>query len=97
MNDFQLDFSETSTEAWKNQILKELKDETSKIEFTDKIEDISLDITLPATEDFNSASNNPTNDWKASAFIEVKDEKTANKLALNCLNQGYNELIFNLN
>jgi methylmalonyl-CoA mutase len=97
MNDFQLDFSETSTEAWKNQILKELKDETSKIEFTDKIEEISLDITLPATEDFNSARSNSTNDWKASAFIEVNDEKTANKLALNCLNQGYNELIFKFN
>jgi len=34
MNDFQLDFSETSTETWKNQILKELKGEASKIEFT---------------------------------------------------------------
>lgn len=97
MNDFQLDFSETSTEAWKTQILKELKDDASKIEFTDKIEDISLDITLPATEDFNSASSNPTNDWKASAFIEVNDEKSANQLALNCLNQGYNELIFKFN
>jgi methylmalonyl-CoA mutase len=97
MNDFQLDFSETSTEAWKNQILKELKDDASKIEFTDKIEEISLDITLPATDDFNSARSNPTNDWKASAFIEVNDEKTANKLALNCLNQGYNELIFKFN
>lgn len=97
MNDFQLDFSETSAEAWKNQILKELKDEASKIEFTDKIEEISLDITLPATEDFNSASSNSTNDWKVSAFIEVNDEKIANKLALNCLNQGYNELIFKFN
>ena len=97
MNDFQLDFSETSTEAWKNQILKELKDDASKIEFTDKIEEISLDITLPATDDFNSARSNSTNDWKASAFIEVNDEKTANKLALNCLNHGYNELIFKFN
>jgi len=97
MNDFQLDFSETSTETWKSQILKELKDDASKIEFTDKIEEISLDITLPATEDFNSASKNPTNDWKASAFIEVNDEKLANNLALNCLIQGYNELIFKFN
>jgi methylmalonyl-CoA mutase len=56
-----------------------------------------LDITLPATDDFNSARSNSSNDWKASAFIEVNDEKTANKLALNCLNQGYNELIFKFN
>lgn len=94
MKDFQLDFPETSTEVWRNQIIKELKDNTSKVEFSDKIEEISLDITLPATSDFDASNNNPTNDWKASAFIDVNDEKTANELALNCLNQGYNELIF---
>ncbi|MBU3659249.1 MAG: hypothetical protein FGM14_05240 [Flavobacteriales bacterium] len=94
MKDFQLDFPETSTEAWRNQIIKELKDNASKIEFSDKIEEISLDITLPANADFDASNNNPTNDWKASAFIDVNNEKTANELALNCLNQGYNELIF---
>jgi len=97
MNEFQLNFSETSTEAWKNQILKELKDDASKIEFTDKIEEISLDITLPASEDFNLTSSNPTNDWKVSAFIEVNNEQSCNKRVLNCLNQGYNELIFKFN
>lgn len=97
MNGILFDFSEASNEVWKNQIVKELKDESSKIEFTDNIEEISLDITSPASQDFNSASSNPTNDWKASAFIEVNDEKSANKLALNCLNQGYNELIFKFN
>lgn len=94
MKDFQLDFPETSTEVWRNQIIKELKDNASKIEFSDKIEEISLDITLPANADFDASNNNPTNDWKASAFIDVNNEKTANELALNCLNQGYNELIF---
>lgn len=94
MKDFQLDFLETSTEVWRNQIIKELKDNASKIEFSDKIEEISLDITLPANADFDASNNNPTNDWKASAFIDVNNEKTANELALNCLNQGYNELIF---
>ncbi len=97
MNGILFDFSEASNEVWKNQIVKELKVESSKIEFTDNIEEISLDITSPASQDFNSASSNPTNDWKASAFIEVNDEKSANKLALNCLNQGYNELIFKFN
>lgn len=94
MKDFQLDFPETSTEVWRNQIIKELKDNASKIEFSDKIEEISLDITLPANADFDASNNKPTYDWKASAFIDENDEKTANELALNCLNQGYNELIF---
>jgi methylmalonyl-CoA mutase len=96
MNDFQLDFTETSTETWKAQILKELKDDAVKIEFTDKIEEISLDITKASEKDFNSEVINESNNWNVSAFIEVNDEKSANKLALKNLNQGYNELIFNL-
>jgi len=96
MNDFQLDFTETNTDTWKAQILKELKDDTAKIEFTDKIEEISLDITKTSEKDFNSEVINDSNNWNASAFIEVNDEKSANKLALKNLNQGYNELIFNL-
>ena len=96
MNDFQLDFTETNTDTWKAQILKELKEDAAKIEFTDKIEEISLDITKTSEKDFNSEVINDSNNWNASAFIEVDDEKSANKLALNNLNQGYNELIFNL-
>ena len=96
MNDFQLDFTETSTETWKAQILKELKDDAVKIEFTDKIEEISLDITKASEKDFHSEVINESNNWNVSAFIEVNDEKSANKLALKNLNQGYNELIFNL-
>jgi len=96
MNDFQLDFTETSTETWKAQILKELKDDAVKIEFTDKIEEISLDITKASEKDFNSEVIKGSNNWNVSAFIEVNDEKSANKLALKNLNQGYNELIFNL-
>ena len=97
MNDFQLDFTETSTETWKAQILKELKDDSSKIEFIDKIEEISLDITKASEKDFNSEVINNSNNWNASSFIEVNDEKSANNLALKNLNQGYNELIFKLN
>jgi methylmalonyl-CoA mutase len=96
MNDFQLDFTETNTDTWKAQILKELKDDTAKIEFTDKIEEISLDITKTSEKDFNSEVINDSNNWNASAFIEVTNEKSANNLALKNLNQGYNELIFNL-
>jgi methylmalonyl-CoA mutase len=96
MNDFQLDFTETNTDTWKAKILKELKEDAAKIEFTDKIEEISLDITKTSEKDFNSEVINDSNNWNASAFIEVDDEKSANKLALNNLNQGYNELIFNL-
>lgn len=97
MNDFQLDFTETSTETWKAQILKELKDDSSKIEFIDKIEEISVDITKASEKDFNSEVINNSNNWNASSFIEVNDEKSANNLALKNLNQGYNELIFKLN
>ena len=54
MNDFQLDFTETNTDTWKAQILKELKDDAAKIEFTDKIEEISLDIIKTSKKKFNS-------------------------------------------
>lgn len=97
MNDFQLDFQETNVEAWKTQILKELKEDAAKIEFTDKIEEFYLDITSKAKKELGTRINNPTNDWKINTHIEIKDEKTANQLALKCLNQGYNELIFSLN
>lgn len=96
MNDFQLDFSETSVETWKSQIIKELKDDAARIEFTDEIEEICLDITASSQKDHSVAIDNPTNDWKISCSIVVEEEKTANQLALSALNQGNNELIFNL-
>lgn len=96
MNDFQLDFSETSVETWKSQIIKELKDDAARVEFTDEIEEISLDITASSQKDHSASIDNPTNDWKISCSITVENEKTANQLALNALNQGNNELIFNL-
>jgi methylmalonyl-CoA mutase len=96
MNDFQLDFSETSVETWKSQIIKELKDDAARIEFTDEIEEICLDITATSQKDNSVAIDNPTNDWNISCSIVVADEKTANQLALTSLNQGSNELIFNL-
>jgi methylmalonyl-CoA mutase len=97
MSNLAFDFPETTLDKWKSQILKELKDDSSKMNFTDEVEEISIAITNPAEHEFSSALNNPTNDWKISAFIEVLDEKTANQLALNCLNQGNNELIFKFN
>ncbi|NCA22211.1 MAG: hypothetical protein EBS86_13860, partial [Crocinitomicaceae bacterium] len=96
MNDFQLDFSETSVETWKSQIIKELKDDAVRIEFIDEIEEISLDITASSQKDHSVSIDNPTNDWKISCSITVENEKTANQLALTALNQGNNELIFNL-
>lgn len=96
MNVFQLDFAETSDETWKSQIIKELKENASHIEFSDEIEEINLDITASSQKDHSVAIDNPTNDWKISSSIIVEDEKTANQLALTALNQGNNELIFNL-
>jgi len=96
MNVFQLDFAETSDETWKSQIIKELKENASRIEFSDEIEEINLDITASSQKDHSVAIDNPTNDWKISSSIIVEDEKTANQLALTALNQGNNELIFNL-
>ncbi|NBR13926.1 MAG: hypothetical protein EBU01_04990, partial [Crocinitomicaceae bacterium] len=67
-----------------------------RIEFIDEIEEISLDITASSQKDHSVSIDNPTNDWKISCSITVENEKTANQLALTALNQGNNELIFNL-
>jgi len=96
MNDFQLDFQETSIETWRAQISKELKEDSAKIIYTDAIEEISIDITQKAEKDFSSEIANASSGWKITAFISVENEKAANKLALTSLNQGSSEIIFKI-
>jgi len=96
MNAFNLDFKETNLEAWKSQIIKELKDQDFKINFVDEIEEIKLDITQNTNKENIIPNNKQTNDWKICTQINVTSEKIANSQALKSLNQGANELIFDL-
>ncbi len=96
------EFSPQSYAHWKSNVDEELKglsfDET--LSYTDEIENITFrkfDNTRSSSAsgmNFSRASRSQSNDWKIGKRLEVKDEKVANKMALEALNQGANSLTF---
>lgn len=101
-NDISSSFSPVSDEQWKNAVQKELKD----LQFEDilirkdEIENLTFEkyesIETHAQSIETSAWNTNNNDWEINHRIIVKDEKVANKEALQVLNLGASSLTFEL-
>lgn len=96
------EFSPQSIEDWKSSVERELKglsfDET--LVRKDEIENISFSkFENQRDQDstglsYSRSSRSQSNDWRIGKRIHVKDEKVANKIALEALNQGANSLTF---
>lgn len=101
-NDISSSFSPVTDEQWKNAVQRELKD----LQFEDilirkdEVENLefekygSLESQPETVESASWKSNN--NDWEINHRIVVKDEKVANKEALQVLNLGASSLTFEL-
>ena len=89
-------FTAPDLDLWRSKIKAETK-AGSELHYTNEIEGIKFDPSEKKIEfDFGSQKSSEENDWGIAAYILVKDEKTANTLALKCLSQGANVLYFDI-
>lgn len=91
------EFSETTAEAWKNQIIKDLKgiDFNTLIWKTDSDIDVKPFYTKADIDSVNNININSA-DWSICEYIQVNDEKIANQKALNALQNGASGLVFKI-
>ena len=96
------DFSPQSIEEWKSKVEDELKGLSfaDKLIQKDEIEELEYakyankPIVDSAGLSYTRAARSVNNDWQIGKRIEVKDEKLANKFALEALEQGATSLTF---
>ncbi len=96
------EFSPQSMKDWRASVERELKglsfDET--LVRKDEIEELTFskyenEVTNSSEGlNYSRSSRSQSNDWAIGKRIAVKDEKVANKIALEALNQGANSLTF---
>ena len=89
------DFTSTNAQAWKEQIIKDLKG----IDFNTLIwkTNSGFDVKPFYTNEDVHLTNEPNtinSDWSICEYIEVDDEAIANKKALNALQNGASGLVF---
>ena len=89
-------FKAPDLDLWRSKIKAETK-ASGELHYTNDIEGIKFDPSEKKIEfDFGSQKNNEENDWGITAYIPVRDEQSANTLALKCLSQGANILYFEI-
>lgn len=94
MSNNEWPFSPPETQKWIEKITKELKESAHKINYVNDLEQLSFPITDRPEFSLSSQIKKPNNDWHNTAPIFVSEEVSANKQALNCLNQGADALFF---
>lgn len=106
MNNLFHEFPSVNAEEWKAKIVKDLKGkELSVLNFHDPIEEIDYRAFYhredrkhsrlkPGSFPSTRGSKTQNNDWKNGAWIEIKNDKEANKQALELLMNGADLLLF---
>ena len=80
-------------ESWKNQVIREAKNENALI-YENEIENIKIDISK---KEFNknlhsSLNNENSNDWDIASSFIINDSFESNKPILQCLQHGANHI-----
>ena len=99
------EFNKNTFEDWRTKALKEVKNDHSKLEMHDEIEEISTPILTPpsplhqrrlnlSTLDSTKNNYNKSSSWKNGVILHSKDEKEINKIALKHLMNGIDLLYF---
>lgn len=106
MSDFFKEFNPASRAEWEAKLIADLKgkdpavlktvDNIEEIEFLSYAhqDDVKTSPEVPGSFPYTRGMNRANNDWKNGAKIIVKDEKEANKEALEALNLGADMLFF---
>ena len=85
------EFNKNTFEDWRTKALKEVKNDHSKLEMHDEIEEISTPILTPpsplhqrilnlSTLDSTKNNYNKSSSWKNGVILHSKDEKEINSL-----------------
>ena len=96
MKPIEFHFDIPDRTIWKEKIIKELKENSDKIFFQNEIEGISIDITEESMYSFEVSDERKSNEWKNCFYIQVSEEKIANKLCLNALMNGADSLFIDI-
>lgn len=99
------EFKKNTFEDWRKKALKEVKNDHSKLETHDEIEEISTPILTPpsplhqrrlnlSTLNSTKTNYNKSSSWKNGVILHSKEEKEINKIALKHLMNGIDFLYF---
>ena len=106
MSDFFKDFSDVSKAEWEAKLIADLKgkdpsilktsDLIEEFEFASHVhkDELKSSPEVPGSFPFTRGLNSPNNDWRNGGMIIINNEKEANKEALEALNLGADQLIF---
>jgi len=93
------EFNPASEDQWKSQLLKELKGDSEKLQVQNELEELNYSTFYHPDSQKNQALNSDslpiargfqksTNQWRNGIQIRIKDEKEANRKALDALMKG---------
>jgi methylmalonyl-CoA mutase len=93
------EFNPASEDQWKSQLLKELKGDSEKLQVQNELEELNYSTFYHPDSQKNQALNSDslpiargfqksTNQWRNGIQITIKDEKEANRKALDALMKG---------
>lgn len=87
MSKVSIPFSATSLDAWRAQLLKELKENTALLQYNSSIEDISFSL-LENEDPQLQLKPRPALTWKRMVVADASEAKKSNELLLTALMQG---------
>jgi methylmalonyl-CoA mutase len=90
------DFNPVELSDWRAKIKNELGQDNTDLRYSNEFEEITIDIALKkySRKYSTSAFRDDSSPTKNATYIEIYDEREANKLALHCLNYGADALFF---
>lgn len=87
MSKVSIPFSANSSSAWQAQLHKELKENTSLLQYQSAIEEISFSLTSLEAPHLPALAQTPTY-WKRLVAVSAQTEKQSNSILLAALMQG---------
>ena len=89
-------FEIPNIDSWRNQVLKEVKDEKALV-YKNEIENIDIDISFKNNNQPSHASLNSKMDWDILSSFVLLDSYECNKSIIKCLKHGANHIYLDLN
>ena len=89
-------FEIPNIDSWRNQVLKEVKDENALV-YKNEIESIDIDISAKNNNQPSHASFNSKTDWDILSSFLIYDSLESNALIIKCLEHGANHIYLDLN
>jgi len=89
-------FQIPNIDSWRNQVLKEVKDENALV-YKNEIENIDIDISAKNNNQPSHTSLNSKTDWDILSSFVIYDSLESNASIIKCLGHGANHIYIHLN